>query len=165
MDTLEPWQLTIAIRLQNAVRYLRLLELDEQRARIYNTIYRCEDVKEWARNHARDQIRQINESAARHNPRHTDVQSVEAGWNDALERLGLNITVRAVGGIRTEVKAETKVKAEEGNDGRETTTESSHDRTPPLARRGTARDHAAASATRLPLRDLGRGAGDGIEAH
>ena len=99
MNTRQDWEITTAIHCQNAVRYLRLLELDAVRTRVYETAYKTGDIKRWAKTHAKTQIERANAKA---NGSGTAVLSVAVGWSDILHEMGLSGNVKIVGTMKTE---------------------------------------------------------------
>jgi hypothetical protein len=103
LNTRQDWETTVAIHCQNAVRYLKLLELDATKVRIYETAYKTEDIRRWAKTHARAQIEKANEKA---NGRATAVHSVAAAWCAALHEMGLSGIVKTVGITKTESGAQ-----------------------------------------------------------
>ena len=95
------WQIAIAIRLQSAVSYLRLLELDEHQQQVYEAAYKTGSLEQWVNEHVETIIRQVNYQVAK---RDCVVPSVAAHWSEELHARELSGTVTLAGGIKTEVK-------------------------------------------------------------
>ena len=103
-DTRSPLEIDIAIRLQTAVAYLRLLVLDDHRKQVYETAYRTENLNKWIENHVSRIIAIVNRSVKEHR-QGCVVRSVAGSYAEPLAARGLSGLVTVVGGIKTEMEA------------------------------------------------------------
>jgi len=60
------WQIAIAIRLQSAVSYLRLLELDEHQQQVYEAAYKTGSLEQWVNEHVDRIIAIVNQTIEVH---------------------------------------------------------------------------------------------------
>ena len=96
-DTRPPWQIAVAIRLQSAVGYLCLLELDEHRRQVYEAAYKIGDLGQWVNKHIENLIGAVNQAVKEHGQCRA-VPSVKAHWSEKLHARGLSGIVTLAGG-------------------------------------------------------------------
>ena len=65
-DTRPPWQIAIAIRLQSAISYLRLLELNAHKQQVYETVYKTGSLEQWVNEHVDRIIAIVNQTIEVH---------------------------------------------------------------------------------------------------